>query len=85
MVPRLHAAGHSVIAAPNPLRRLSGDAAVVRAVPGPVLLVGRSYGGAVISNVSGGGVRGLVFVAALAPLVGESIGEVILRAAAAVG
>ncbi|MER7275011.1 alpha/beta hydrolase [Dactylosporangium sp. NPDC000244] len=79
VVPRLHAAGHSVIAAPNPLRSLSGDAAVVsavvRAVPGPVLLVGHSYGGAVISNVSGGDVRGLVFVAAFAPLAGESIGE----------
>ncbi|MFD0277401.1 alpha/beta fold hydrolase [Kitasatospora sp. NPDC127111] len=78
---RLQAAGHRVIAAANPLRSLSGDAAflgsVLDAVDGPVVLVGHSYGGAVISNAAVGreNVKGLVFVAAFAPEAGESIGE----------
>jgi pimeloyl-ACP methyl ester carboxylesterase len=71
-------AGHSVIAAANPLRSVSGDAAavsdVVRAVDGPVVLVGHSYGGMVISNVDrdAGEIVGLVYVAAFAPDAGES-------------
>ena len=71
-------AGHSVIAAANPLRSVSGDAAavsdVVRAVDGPVVLVGHSYGGMVISNVDrdAGDIVGLVYVAAFAPDAGES-------------
>ena len=71
-------AGHSVIAAPNPLRSVSGDAAavsdVVRAADGPVVLVGHSYGGMVISNVDrdAGEIVGLVYVAAFAPDAGES-------------
>jgi pimeloyl-ACP methyl ester carboxylesterase len=48
----LTASGYQVVAPPNPLRSLAGDAAAVRAVvaaiDGPVLLVGHSYGGAVI-------------------------------------
>jgi pimeloyl-ACP methyl ester carboxylesterase len=69
-----------VIAAPNPLRSLSGDAAVVssilRTIDGPVVLVGHSYGGAVISTAALGHdhVKALVFVAAFAPEAGESIG-----------
>ena len=47
--------GHRVIAAANPLRGLAADAAsiadLVRTIDGPVVLVGHSYGGAVISNV----------------------------------
>jgi len=71
-------AGHSVIAAANPLRSVSGDAAavsaVVRTIDGPVVLVGHSYGGMVISNVDGdaGEITGLVYVAAFAPRAGES-------------
>jgi pimeloyl-ACP methyl ester carboxylesterase len=71
-------AGHPVIAAANPLRSLATDAAsvgdVVRSVDGPVLLVGHSYGGAVISNVSAdaGEITGLVYVCAFAPDPGES-------------
>ncbi|GAA3304853.1 alpha/beta hydrolase [Dactylosporangium vinaceum] len=79
VVPPLRAAGHTVVAVANPLRSLSGDAAavsaVVREISGPVLLVGHSYGGAVISNASGDNVRGLVFAAAFAPAQGESIAE----------
>jgi pimeloyl-ACP methyl ester carboxylesterase len=71
---------YPVIAVPNPLRSLSGDAAVVSSllstIDGPVVLVGHSYGGAVISNAAVGHdhVKALVFVAAFAPEAGESIG-----------
>lgn len=71
-------AGHRVIAAANPLRGVAADAAavsdLVRTLDGPVLLVGHSYGGAVISNVDAdaGEIVGLVYVAAFAPEPGES-------------
>jgi pimeloyl-ACP methyl ester carboxylesterase len=71
-------ADHRVIAAANPLRGLAADAAavsdVVRNVEGPVLLVGHSYGGAVISNVSAdsGEIVGLVYACGFAPDAGES-------------
>jgi pimeloyl-ACP methyl ester carboxylesterase len=81
VIEKLLAAGHPVVAAPNPLRSLSGDAAVVSAIlsgiAGPVVLVGHSYGGAVASNAAIGhdNVKALVFVAAFAPEQGESILE----------
>jgi pimeloyl-ACP methyl ester carboxylesterase len=74
--------GHTVIAPPNPLRGVTADSAYVAAVleqiDGPVLLVGHSYGGAVITNAAAGAanVRGLVFVAAFAPDEGEVLGVV---------
>src|SRR4051794_29922426 len=74
----LHAAGHRVVAAANPLRGLTSDAAAVsdliRTIDGRVVLVGHSYGGAVISNVDAeaGRIVGLVYVAAFAPEPGES-------------
>jgi pimeloyl-ACP methyl ester carboxylesterase len=74
-------AGHPVIAVANPLRGLAADAACVtdrvRSVEGPVVLVGHSYGGAVISNVDpdAGEIVGLVYVAGFAPLPGESCFE----------
>lgn len=70
--------GHPVIAAANPLRGVASDAAaisdLVRTVEGPVVLVGHSYGGMVISNVAAdaGEIAGLVYVAAFAPEPGES-------------
>ena len=73
VIERLQAAGIQVTAAPNPLRGISHDSAYVasflKQVPGPVLAVGHSYGGAVISNAATGlgNVVGLVFVAAFAP------------------
>ena len=82
VIERLQAAGIQVTAAPNPLRGISHDSAYVasfmRQVPGPVLAVGHSYGGAVISNAATelGNVVGLVFVAAFAPDEGERLGEV---------
>jgi pimeloyl-ACP methyl ester carboxylesterase len=56
VIERLQAAGIQVTAAPNPLRGISHDSAYVasfiKQVPGPVLVVGHSYGGAVISNAA---------------------------------
>ena len=81
VIARLHEAGYTAIAAANPLRSLSGDAAFVASIldslEGPVILVGHSYGGAVISNAALGqeNVKALVFVAGFAPEEGESIGE----------
>jgi pimeloyl-ACP methyl ester carboxylesterase len=82
---RLHAAGLPVIAAANPLRSVAGDAAqisdLVRTIDGPVVLVGHSYGGSVISNVDAGAgdITALVYVAAFAPDPGESCSELSLR------
>src|SRR5882762_11635608 len=75
-------AGHTVIAPPNPLRGLASDAAglaaVVGAIDGPVVLVGHSYGGAVITQASAGlgNVTGLVYLAAFGLEVGESCASV---------
>ncbi|MEU1276098.1 alpha/beta hydrolase family protein [Streptomyces sp. NPDC005799] len=72
--------GTRVLVPPVPNRSLTGDAAyiasVVRQVEGPVLLVGHSYGGAVIT-VAGreDNVVGLVYLAAYVPDEGESLGE----------
>ncbi len=71
-------AGHPVIAVANPLRGLAADAGavsdVVRTVEGPVVLVGHSYGGAVISNVDpgAGDLIGVVYIAGFAPEPGDS-------------
>lgn len=81
VIRRLHAAEYRAVAVGNPLRSLAGDAAVVSRVlatiDGPVVLVGHSYGGAVISTAANGHdhVKALVFVAGFAPERGESIGE----------
>jgi pimeloyl-ACP methyl ester carboxylesterase len=70
--------GYPVIAAAVPLRSLKGDsdyvASLVSTMPGPVVLVGHSYGGEVISVAAAGkpNVKALVFVSGLAPDVGES-------------
>jgi pimeloyl-ACP methyl ester carboxylesterase len=78
----LSAAGYPVVAPPNPLRGLGHDAAAVQAVAGavdgPVVLVGHSYGGAVISQASAGlaNVQALVYLAAFSLEVGESCAAV---------
>jgi pimeloyl-ACP methyl ester carboxylesterase len=75
---RVLAAGHDVVAAPNPLRGIAADARsvsdVVRAIDGPVVLVAHSYGGAVITDVDAGAgeIAGLVYVNGFAPDAGES-------------
>jgi len=82
VIERLQAKGVQVAAVANPLRGISIDSAYVASVfdqiPGPVLAVGHSYGGAVISNAASGArnVVGLVFVAAFAPNEGERLGDV---------
>jgi len=65
----------------NPLTSLADDATrtqtMVRQVDGPVLLVGHSYGGAVITEAGGlENVVGLVYVAGFAPDAGESVGQI---------
>lgn len=78
---RLEKAGYTTIAVQNPLRTLAEDIAttqrMVDAVPGPVVLVGHSYGGVVISGVASPNVKALVYVAAFAPDAGEKIGELL--------
>ncbi|QGZ40362.1 pimeloyl-ACP methyl ester carboxylesterase [Pseudoduganella flava] len=75
---KLRADGFTVIGAANPLRSVKGDAEsvanVVKSVKGPVVLVGHSYGGAVISAAAYGqaNVKSLVYVAAFAPDKGET-------------
>jgi pimeloyl-ACP methyl ester carboxylesterase len=81
VVARLQKNGVKVVAAANPLRSVAEDAryvsSLVDAIPGPVVLVGHSYGGAVISNVTPREtkVKALVYVAAFAPEVGETVGQ----------
>ncbi|WP_245663077.1 alpha/beta fold hydrolase [Nocardia inohanensis] len=79
VIDKLNQQGLASIAAGNPLRSVSGDADAVRSVVasinGPVVLVGHSYGGQVISQVHDPKVKGLVYVAAFAPEEGETIGE----------
>jgi pimeloyl-ACP methyl ester carboxylesterase len=85
VISRLRAAGHRVVAAGNPLRSLSGDAASVSAllaaIEGPIVLVGHSYGGMVASNAAVGNdnVKALVYVAALAPEKGENTPDLLGR------
>lgn len=82
VIDELRAHGYSAIAPANPLRGIANDAAAIRAVaatvPGPVLLVGHSYGGAVITQAAAGldNVVGLVYLAAFAPAAGESVASV---------
>jgi pimeloyl-ACP methyl ester carboxylesterase len=76
-VTQLEHDGYPVVAVPNELRSLSGDAANVAAflktIQGPIVLVGHSYGGAVITNAARGihNVRALVYIDAFAPDQGQ--------------
>jgi len=78
----LQAKDVELVAPPNPLRGIEIDSAYIATVfdeiPGPVLAVGHSYGGAVITNAAAKAknVVGLVYVAAFAPDEGELLGEV---------
>ena len=82
VIERLQKAGVQVTAPANPLRGISIDSAyiasVLEQIPGPVLAVGHSYGGAVISNAAtkAKNVVGLVYVAAFATDEGERLGDV---------
>lgn len=78
VIARLEKDGYTVIAAANPLRGVARDAAavsgVVKTIKGPVVLVGHSYGGPVITEAASGNsnVKALVYVAGFAPETGES-------------
>src|SRR5262245_45305613 len=81
---RLVGEGHTVLAPPNPLRGLPYDASyttsVIDQLDGPVVLVGHSYGGAVITVAgSSDKVAGLVYVAGVAPDQGESVNDLQAR------
>jgi pimeloyl-ACP methyl ester carboxylesterase len=77
----LQQSGHLVRAVGNPLRGLTGDAGTVRdflrTLSGPIVLVGHSYGGSVITNAAAGDpdVKALVYVNAAAPAVGETTAQ----------
>ncbi len=81
VISSLQSSGHRTIAAANPIRSLSGDSAFLKsllaAIDGPAVLVGHSYGGSVMSNaaVDYPNIKALVFVAAFAPVEGESIAD----------
>lgn len=84
VTPLLRAHGIAYTLADNAMTSLRDDEASVRAlvdaVDGPVLLVGHSYGGAVITNAgTHDRVVGLVYVAAFAPDLGESVSEIVER------
>ena len=82
VVGSLRAAGLAVQAISNPLRGISADtayvASAIRQIPGPVLAVGHSYGGAIITNAApqAANVAGLVYVAAFAPDEGEALSDI---------
>ncbi|WP_336921930.1 alpha/beta fold hydrolase [Aquipuribacter sp. SD81] len=79
---RLLAAGYPVLAPTNPLRGVTTDVQYLRevlaSVSGPIVLVGHSYGGFVMTNAAAGDadVEALVYVAAFAPEIGETAGGI---------
>jgi pimeloyl-ACP methyl ester carboxylesterase len=82
----LIAAGHKVSAAPLPLTSFDADVAALERtlerVPGQIVLVGHAYAGAVIAAARNERVKTLVYITALAPDQGETVGDVFYRAAA---
>ncbi|WP_309129765.1 alpha/beta hydrolase [Microbacterium sp.] len=81
VIARLQEHDVTAVAVANPLRSLAGDAAYVRdviaSIGGPVVLVGHSYGGLVITDAAAGNdaVVGLVYVSAFVPETGQSAFE----------
>jgi pimeloyl-ACP methyl ester carboxylesterase len=79
VIERLQRAGYPVDVPPNPLRSLTGDSATIADYlstrTGPIVLVGHSYGGAVITNAALGNpnVTALVYINAFAPAAGENV------------
>jgi pimeloyl-ACP methyl ester carboxylesterase len=80
VIPILERDGYSVIAVQNPLASLANDVETTKraidAVKGPVVVVGHSYGGAVITGAAAGNrnVKALVYIAAFAPEPNEAVG-----------
>jgi pimeloyl-ACP methyl ester carboxylesterase len=81
----LESDGYPVIAWANPLRSVKGDssylASLIDSVKGPVILVGHSFSGMLITNAAAGkdNVKGLVYVAALAPDAGETAQDLLSK------
>jgi pimeloyl-ACP methyl ester carboxylesterase len=82
VIQRLQRRGFTVIAAPNELRGIASDAAevasVLATIPGPIVLVGHSYGGAVITEAAAGNpnVTALVYINAFQLDQGETVGDI---------
>jgi pimeloyl-ACP methyl ester carboxylesterase len=80
---RLQADGYTVYAPPNPLQSLPYDTAYLadflHTISGPIVLVGHSYGGAVITNAATGDpqVKALVYVDAFAPAQGQTLAQLL--------
>jgi pimeloyl-ACP methyl ester carboxylesterase len=83
VIPVLAADGIKVVAAPLPLTSFQDDVAaldrMLERVTGPIVLIGHAYAGAVIAATHNEQVKGLVYVAALAPDKGETVAEVFSR------
>jgi pimeloyl-ACP methyl ester carboxylesterase len=83
VIAKLQERGFDVLAPANPLRDLASDSAYISSVldtiKGPIVLVGHSYGGAVITNaaVGHGNVKALVYIAGFAPDEGESLVQLV--------
>jgi len=82
VIENLQEQGYPVIAPPNPLRGIASDSAylqsILSTISGPIVLVGHSYGGAVITNAAVGNpnVKALVYIAAFAPAQGETLSQI---------
>ena len=83
VIRRLQADGYTVYAPPNPLQGLNYDSAFLadflHSISGPIVLVGHSYGGAVITNAATGDaqVKALVYVDAFAPAQGQTLAQLL--------
>jgi pimeloyl-ACP methyl ester carboxylesterase len=83
VIQRLQADGYTVEAPPNPLQGLPYDSAYLadflHSISGPIILVGHSYGGAVITNAATGDsqVKALVYVDAFAPAQGQTLAQLL--------
>jgi pimeloyl-ACP methyl ester carboxylesterase len=81
VIKQLQSSGYPMIAVANPLRGIASDAQytaeILKTIQGPIILVGHSYGGAIINSAAVGNpnVKALVFVAGFAPEKGEALGE----------
>jgi len=83
VVSQLQRDGYTVYVPPNPLLGITYDSAFIRdflhTISGPIIVVGHSYGGAVITNAATGDnqVKALVYVDAFAPAQGQTIGQLV--------
>ncbi|MGW2842651.1 alpha/beta fold hydrolase [Streptomyces sp. NPDC001493] len=90
VIERLRKDGYPVRALANPLQGLTSDTAYVSSylstIKGPVVLVGHSYGGAVITNsaASDPGVKALVYIAGFIPATGETVGDLAAQSTPAI-